>query len=597
MKRKFLRALSVIFITALLPIPMGCANNDEANVNFVIQVEFSDTQEPFTPADSQNLSEAFNGDNGLDKFIEKNSDGKHEVESRILGVVRINKEIDCFMPKYTYNAESQTYEEINEKGYDNRLFDEEGNPSAEGKQSVERFYREQELVYLVTQHAKDLLKGKDKRTEIENVTVVFSKLNRDVYRNDIFHPHRANGDKAQTRIATEYYNDGVERQSRELKLGKKDVTSYILVPYAYISDGKSVTSTTVCHEYMHVLGVPDMYSYEKTVKPVGEFDVMGGELTQSPTLSLSYVRCKMGWLNEGENILPVSKSGRYDLFSAESQNEVKAYKITPGSYYEKGEAFYLEYRTFTQGSASIDGVIIYRVKEENGYISSSGEKSAVWQGNAYGEYEAVVFRNLLDLWYGSNPTLTDREGYRTYGDADGSANVLFYSDGENSGIEVEYLGKNADGSVKVDITLPEEEIVVPTQKKGLKYDSSRNRYAVYFDDVDEGTAARIFYADKRIKKPTPEKLLKSKKGEMISLNTVFLKADLPKYQGYEKYVYVFYEKDGRYSQVEEYKIEGIKNVKIGAVLAVAVAVGIIIPAALLTFISKTSKKRRNKNEG
>ena len=47
-------------------------------------------------------------------------------------------------------------------------------------------------------------------------------------------------------------------------------------------------------------------------------------------------------------------------------------------------------------------------------MSSSGEKANVWRGNAYGDYEVVVFRNPLDIVYGKHTTLCEEEGYETF---------------------------------------------------------------------------------------------------------------------------------------------------------------------------------------
>jgi M6 family metalloprotease-like protein len=391
-KAKIILLFTVITLLFSSIAFVGCAaKKGEENVNLVIQVEFLDTESLFSTEDNELLLQAFNGKtNSLDNFIYVNSNGKRTLTSTLTGVVKINKAIDYFMPKYRYDNASESYVEENSLGYDNRYFDESGNPSLTGKQSAERFYREQELVYLATAQANNLTKKLGKNPKFENLTIVPSKLNRYVYSGDIFHPHQANNFTGSGEaISSAYYTEGVSGEIKVAKIQKAEVGSYVIIPYAYMcSDGK-INVNTLCHEYMHVLGLPDLYPYDKSIKPVGEFDVMGGESTLAPNQSLAYVKYKMGWLKEGEDILPVTGSGEYNLTAVEDEGGVKAYKITLGDYYQTGDVFYLEYRKLGNGSLSIEqteGVIIYRVNEENGYLSSTGEKANVWRGNAYGGF-------------------------------------------------------------------------------------------------------------------------------------------------------------------------------------------------------------------
>ena len=96
---------------------MGCGKNKSENVNLVIQVEFLDTQNPFSKEDNRILAQAFNGSkNSLDNFIYLNSNGSRTLESKTLGVVKIDKPIDYFMPKYRYDEGSGEYKARRIKG-------------------------------------------------------------------------------------------------------------------------------------------------------------------------------------------------------------------------------------------------------------------------------------------------------------------------------------------------------------------------------------------------------------------------------------------------------------------------------------------------
>ena len=602
MRRAIILIITIITLLFSSVVSTGCKKQEKVSQNLVLLVEFADTKSPFLEDDIRLLNGAFCGKEGLDNFIKTNSNGYHNLSSNVLGVVKIDKNIDYFMPKYKYDLETSEYKEVNSLGYDNRLYDENGNPSTSGKQSAERFYREQELLYLATKNASDLTKSLGKKPEFENLTLVPSKLNKVVAEGDLFHPHQTNnyvGDPLE--LSTVYHTDGVSGTIKESKIGKTAVGSYVLIPYAYICNGEYITPTTLCHEYMHVLGAPDLYKGNgaNVKKPVGEFDVLGGQSTPVPTQSLSYVKYKMGWLKEGEDILPVTASGEYNLTAVEDEGGVKAYKITLASHYQNGDVFYLEYRKLGKGSMSstpTEGVIIYRVNEENGYLSSTGEKTNIWRGNAYGDYEVIVFRNLQDLFYGNNTTICDKEGYTSFGNPDGNVNVIPHSDEDetNSKIYVEYLGVNEDGTVKIRIELPEEDIVIPKDRVGVALESGSRR-TVYFDRVSKDCKAYVFVSEKSIKRPTADKLLKSKKGELISTYTKFLKTTIPQTYGFERYVYVFYQDANGYSNVYEYHIKGIKNLDLKTVLIFAVAVGIVIPTVALRLLTKSGKKKEKKD--
>ena len=147
----FFLLLALIFSVAIVG---GCEAETQTVINAVVKVEFSDSENPFTASDGELLENAFSGrENSLKNFIEKNSNGKQTVDTRIVATVKIPKSVDYFMPKYEYDYSAKEYVVVNELGYDNRYFDEDGEVALSGKQSAERFFREQEFLYLATRLA------------------------------------------------------------------------------------------------------------------------------------------------------------------------------------------------------------------------------------------------------------------------------------------------------------------------------------------------------------------------------------------------------------------------------------------------------------
>ena len=139
MKNKILAIILLFVCLSALAVNFGCQASTSSEINAVVKVEFSDSENPFTNTDDSLLEDAFlGGEDSLKNFIYKNSNGKVNVDSRILTTVKLTKPVDYFMPKYAYDYKENAYVLVNEIGYDNRYFDESGTPSVTGKQSVNR---------------------------------------------------------------------------------------------------------------------------------------------------------------------------------------------------------------------------------------------------------------------------------------------------------------------------------------------------------------------------------------------------------------------------------------------------------------------------
>lgn len=612
MKRKIISLITLFLVVFSACFFGGCKKGESKALNVVITVEFEDTQGFFGQEQTEILKQAFISDeNGLKNFIYKNSNRKKTVETVFAKTVKINKPVACFMPRFEYALSENgvwEYMEINPDGYDNRNYTDLGQIDYNGKPSADRFLQEQELLSAVASQVNPKTLGILEEDKIENVTLVFSKLNVGLYQTDMFWPHQARVYSGDKENLSAIYNVGADDPSpTEIKMGDKSVSSYIFIPYAFISNGENVKTTTICHEYMHALGAPDLYrNGEKEF--VGEFDIMGGKDTAIPNLSLSYVRYKMGWINEISHVKPLYKSGEYLLRPTENNGGTIAYKITLPDYFDKGESFYIEYRNLGKGSLSTvqtEGVIIYRVNEDKGYLSSSGEESGVWHGNAnfeevsvfrfwrelFGDYEE---RNQITTMGICNATIFDKPGYTVYGSkVDGEkVNAITYSDGTNSKITVEFLGKTKNGEIKIKVDLPQNGSLPQVEEKLLA--KSGNRHVLTFDGNHYGKTAYVLYSNKKIINPKAEKLAEGKLSyPVMKIDTGHLQTTLPKFDGLEKFIYVFYGDENGFTTVKEYHVAGIKNVNLTVILVVALILGVVLPTAILyikTIISKWRKK-------
>ena len=135
-----------------------------------------------------------------------------------------------------------------------------------------------------------------------------------------------------------------------------------------------------------------------------------------------------------------------------------------------------------------------------------------------------------------------------------------------------------------------------SQREGL-VDGVANRRSLWFGKRGEDTLAYLLYTDKKLSNPTPENLISGQYGEVKIYQTAMLKVDLPKFDGYEKYVYLCYKTGDELSEVKTFRIAGIKNVNIVFVGVVAGILGIGLPTAFFLIVKKLSSGTKNKNKG
>lgn len=157
-----------------------------------------------------------------------------------------------------------------------------------------------------------------------------------------------------------------------------------------LATGGYFTVGTLCHEFFHSLGAPDLYHYYDTGAPVacGGWDVMDGS-NDPPQYMGAFMKAKYGhWIednnNDGisdENDIPIiTEPGVYEINPLqESTNYI--YRIN--SPYTNGEYFIVEYRKkegmYDSNTPGYDeGLLVYRINTQVGDGNADGPPDEIY---------------------------------------------------------------------------------------------------------------------------------------------------------------------------------------------------------------------------
>ena len=624
------RVLTAVLATAMLFTVCFTANREINSakayetitgemINVAVAVEFSDTEDAdkITPEAEQNIRCAFNtDDNSLKNFIYRNSERKLSINTVFVGTVRVDVPSTRYSPRYKEGRNG--YVEVNAQGYDNRNFDENGEADANGiYASIEYAYREQELLNKITERIEPstLPNGADKDGDgyIDALTFIYSNTVKISDRGEdwgtIFWPHASRfyyGTAEE--LNSDNYVGKAEGEFRVQNIGNYFPLKYFSLPYSFIYDSGKLQTVTICHEFMHVLGAPDYYSYDSDDEYVGPFDIMAdtGEYVQ---LSLSYLRFKMGWLSEGSDILAVEESGTYSLKPTEHDGDVKAYKIVLSDYFETGDCYYVECRALEGGDDT--GLIIYRVNEKYGYIAEDGEISNYEYGNIFGLPEVYVYRvwtsglipkarkNITQgrlnfaLLYDDYLHL-----YSSYGSKYGNKNLITDSSGKNTRIAISIDRYDEDsGEMVFTVDLPEEpkgdvtngaEVKLFTDLSGRDYITFENSYRCGY--------AYILVTDANTIIKNSEELFSGNYGTTAIIPISFQKYVLPKTDG-GALIYICFGDGENFSEVQAFRYGDAEPPHLNPLVYVLGGLGGLLVAAIIVAIiiiirRKKLKKRR-----
>ncbi|MBO6262658.1 MAG: hypothetical protein J6N93_00075 [Clostridia bacterium] len=627
MRYKIAAIIALVFFAVCgVSVSAQAMENDGENAykikNIAITVGFSDGDGIVEGSDGV-ISTAFGeGSDGLKGFTLENSDGKLIVDTEVIAHVVLKYPHTYFLPAYKYSYAKEEYRKVNEDGYDNRYFDDSGNEveSGEGNISVDYAVREQLFIreILNSLSGYELPDGIDGDGDGYIDSITFIPMPPVTFDGDdgsawgtIFWPHASNfyyGDIE--RLSYGYYIGDEEGSFSEVSFGGKTPFQYLVAPYAGFYDGKDVSTSVVCHEFMHVIGAPDLYRYDGGDVPVGEYDLLADN-TSPPQLSLSYIRQKMGWIDEGEDILAIEESGTYSLAPTEISPDVKAYKIVLSNFGESGDSYYIENRNngYLRGSGlSASGIIIYRVNESEGYKDKSGEKSSIWTGNMYGT-EVYVFRQwekngLFSSKYSPRKEIVsgsvnyaairpDAWGvYSSYGSESGTRNIITGTDGKNTGISVKAIEMLDDGTVTFEVSIPES-ADTPNWVNGgdgVYFDEyTRENYLKFSSEGRKGYAY-ITVSERRIQSAVAERVVLGEYGKTKKIPVSFGKCVLDDdVDG--KYVYVCTYDGEKYSDVKEYFMtSGGLPPKLKTLIILSAAGGVFIVVLTVIAIKIFSKK-------
>ena len=226
-----------------------------------------------------------------------------------------------------------------------------------------------------------------------------------------------------------------------------------------LEQGGYFTVGTLCHEFFHSLGAPDLYHYYDDVAPVavGGWDVMdaSSDIPQSMTAYMKYRYTD--WITE----LPlISYGGTYEL-SPLSMSENNIYRIN--SPLSSNEYFVLEYRV-KEGLYEVntpggdDGLVIYRVNDNlTGNANGPPDELYVYRTNgtptSNGVFSGAVFNSEIG-----------RDKFN-----DNTNPSCFLYDGSAGGINISNIGM-PESTIRFDVV----NMALIPEYAGISYDSDND---------------------------------------------------------------------------------------------------------------------------
>ncbi|MBQ7408624.1 MAG: hypothetical protein IJW13_05060, partial [Clostridia bacterium] len=255
-------------------------------------------------------------------YVKHQSGGLLNVDTNVLNheqtVVKVSNPANYYKPRYRWI--NNTYELVNELGYDNRYYSEDGSvvdyQSQRGKLNVEYALREQQLIREVVEKLEldsNYCTDADYDGIVDSL-VIITDLSTTVEWGEVLWAHMGTCHNFTDNVLnTFYYTDEQKSECQNLKnimLGDAFVLSYNMIPLGNITSAKAANYNPciakeddlynvglLCHEFMHTLGIYDYYSYQDgTYESVGEFDLMA-TTNPAPQNMLAYLRYKLGWLD------------------------------------------------------------------------------------------------------------------------------------------------------------------------------------------------------------------------------------------------------------------------------------------------------------
>lgn len=243
---------------------------------------------------------------------------------------------------------------------------------------------------------------------------------------------------------------------------------------------------TIIHEFLHTLGLPDLYRYNSPGgTPVGIWDIMA---VASPPASytLGYLRMRQGWLDDSrvQHVTP-QNAGTYTLKSVESPDSAggaRLLTIQTDMTQANTETICLEYRKQPDNRAEFDGRIVFdsllayrvdnKVPDLTNANSANGTYIYVYRCNATSLHDETTTAS----WGTIGPNAGQPREYGTTALADDyTKNTLYYSDGKNSGVHIYNVSFNeATDEVTFTVEFSQESTASGWRQLGSTVDTGVN---------------------------------------------------------------------------------------------------------------------------
>ena len=453
-KTKSLLSITLFVCGLLLWKPVQAVAAEQTVANLVLMVDFAEDQNNDFASGYKAVEDMYNtaGTSGVHSYIKAISDGKVEVKSFF------PQDYNGSFQAITLPGSADAYAQSDDSGFISAVINEMNTLLQNGK--LETIPGDQLDTW---ENSRQNLDGC-----IDNITFLVQTAN-----NGTFYPHAAG-----------YGGD--------LTLYGKKVAQYNIVPRSslILTGSMCIGYAVVSHEFLHSLGAPDLYrkgGNNAAGEPVGIWDEMAEPLASGASYPLAYTRKDLGWLD----IQTVTESGDYILQPAKASSGNRAYILKTSR--SDSEFFVIEYRPGSQERFEYDslyanegyfiqgGLIVYRVNtsiQDNTNVRGENYIYVYRPGTAV-DCEAATEESQVRP--GANAVrdaaITPTGSRTSLGSTDlnapCTADTIFYSGGSNSGIVIDNVRFNDDGTATFHVEFPllkEEEYwqMQGTSVSGLK---------------------------------------------------------------------------------------------------------------------------------
>lgn len=186
------------------------------------------------------------------------------------------------------------------------------------------------------------------------------------------------------------------------------IRDLVVRDYLFMLEG-TFNVGTLCHEFFHVLGAPDLYHYTDTGAPTacGPYDIMD-QSSGHPYMG-AFMKYKYGdWI---ASVPEITESGTYSIYPLQNP-EKNIYRIS--SPLHPSEYFVLEYRKrdgMYDSSIPGEGLIVYRINPAAGRGNAGGPPDEIYVYRAGGTLTengsfsaAPLGNNRFEMNDGTNPS-------------------------------------------------------------------------------------------------------------------------------------------------------------------------------------------------